>query len=193
MNRTSIINALIKKIGAKKYLEIGVCRGTNFEQIECEYKIGVDPSEHSPATLRLTSDDFFKINQETFDVIFVDGLHISEQVTKDILNSLDILNEGGYIVCHDMNPWNEQVQKVPYFGGEWTGDCWKSFVRLRSEREDLEMFVVDVDCGCGVIKQGKQTTLNIIEDLEYINLSANRKSWLNLITTKEFEDFINES
>lgn len=191
MNRTDIINSLIRKINAKSYLEIGVCKGKNIFNILCEYKVGVDPSPKSPANFYLTSDEFFEMNQQTFDIIFVDGLHISEQVTKDLENSLKILNDDGYIVCHDMNPWCEEVQRVPYMGGEWTGDCWKSFVKLR-QRSDLEMFVVDCDCGCGVIKRGNQTALNINIDLNYENLSIHRKEWLNLITPEEFEEIINE-
>lgn len=190
MNRTTIINSLIKKINAKKYLEIGISAGENFGQIECEYKIGVDSEPLSPATLHLTSDDFFIFNREKFDVIFIDGLHISEQVLKDIENSLLILNEGGYIIAHDLHPWSEEVQIVPYQGGAWTGDCWKAFVKLRQTRDDLEMFVVDVDCGCGVITKGKQELVNIGEELNYHNFEKNKKEWLNLISYKEFEDRI---
>jgi hypothetical protein len=76
------------KISAKSYLEIGVSGGENFQKIRCENKVGVDPEPTSPATIFLPSDDFFKQNKETFDVIFIDGLHHSDQVLRDINNSL---------------------------------------------------------------------------------------------------------
>lgn len=193
MLRTDIINILIKKIGAKKYLEIGVSNGINLSQIDCEYKIGVDPDLNSPANVHLTSDDFFNKNQETFDIVFIDGLHHYDQVYKDILNSLDILNDGGYIVCHDMNPWQEDIQTIPYnpqIHTLWTGDCWKAFVRLRREREDLEMYVVDTDCGCGIIKKGSQKCLEGNEDLNWGNLEKNRQEWLNLISKENFVEKI---
>lgn len=42
--RTDIINAIISKIGAKKYLEIGTAgHCLNFEFINCDYKIGLEP------------------------------------------------------------------------------------------------------------------------------------------------------
>ena len=191
MNRTTILNTLIQKIGAKKYLEIGVSAGDNFRNILCQYKIGVDPEPQSPATLHLTSDEFFNFNKEKFDVIFIDGLHISEQVTKDIENSLMILNDGGYIVAHDLNPWSEDAQIVPYRGGAWTGDCWKSFVKLRQTRNDLEMFVVDVDCGCGVIRRGHQQVIDIQSDLNYSNFEKNKIEWLNLVPYNKFEEYVN--
>lgn len=186
--RSRIINSLIKKIGAKKYLEIGVAGGENLSTIECEYKIGVDPNVNSPATFHLTSDKFFEQNQETFDVIFIDGLHHADQVYKDILNSLDVLNDGGYIVCHDMNPEKEEYQIIPLREGvvTWNGDCWKAFVRLRRERENLEMFVVNTDHGCGIIRKGKQTKIDIKEEITYKNFDKHRKEWLNLIEVQDF-------
>ncbi|NBU81772.1 MAG: class I SAM-dependent methyltransferase, partial [Flavobacteriaceae bacterium] len=189
MFRSDIIGKLIEKINAKKYLEIGVSNGINFASIECNYKVGVDPALDSPATIHLTSDDFFAQNQEKFDVIFIDGLHHSDQVYRDIINSLNVLSEGGYIICHDMNPWDEHVQNIPYDPSVhtfWTGDCWKAFVQLRRERQDLSMYVVDTDCGCGVIQKGSQNVLLGNEELTWENLDKNRKEWLNLISVENF-------
>ena len=162
--------------------------GVNFNQIECEYKVCVDPTPTVPVTFTLTSDDFFKQNTETFDIIFIDGLHWSEQVYKDIINSLDVLNDNGYVICHDMNPHSEIIQRYPQAipESEWTGDCWKAWVKLKSEKEDLYMYVVDTDYGCGVIKKGKQKIIEtpIILNWEYFN--ENRKYLLNLINVDEF-------
>ena len=46
-----------------------------------------------------TSDDFLN-NKTKFDIIFIDGNHMMEQVDKDIENSLTFLNEGGLILLH---------------------------------------------------------------------------------------------
>jgi hypothetical protein len=186
MPRTDIINLLIKKINAKKYLEIGISDGINFSKINCDYKVGVDPEPISPATIHLTSDDFFKQNQEKFDVIFIDGLHHADQVYNDIINSLNVLNEDGYIVCHDMNPLLEEHQKIPYTGGIWNGDCWKAFVSLRKERGDLQMYVVDTDHGCAIIQKGKQERLFFDEEMTWENFNKNRNTWLNLISPEIF-------
>ncbi len=43
----------------------------------------------------MTSDDFFRQYQgPLFDLIFIDGLHLSEQVLTDIRNSLQWLSPG---------------------------------------------------------------------------------------------------
>ena len=49
MRRTDIIQSLIDKIGAKKYLEVGVSAGENFREIKCDNKVGVDPEPNTPA------------------------------------------------------------------------------------------------------------------------------------------------
>lgn len=189
MTRTEIIKALIDKTKAKKYLEIGMGPGLNFASIECDYKICVDPTPTVPVTFILTSDDFFKQNKEKFDVIFIDGLHWSEQVYKDIVNSLNVLNDGGYIICHDMNPHSEFIQRYPQplIESEWTGDCWKAWVKLRSERNDLNMCVVDTDYGCGVITKGKQILIKTLNDLTWETLENDRANLLNLISIDEFK------
>lgn len=202
MNRTKIINRLAKKINAKSYLEIGVrLHSENFDKINIDYKVGVDPCletfDREP-TYKLLSDDFFAQNTETFDIIFIDGLHEFKQVERDINNSLKFLNEGGFIVCHDMNPTKEYRQltfdnpKRKEFVEKtkdtfWNGDCWKAFVKLRKERNDITMHTVDTDFGCAIISRGKQELLNIQqEDINYQNLEKNRKKWLNLISVDEF-------
>jgi hypothetical protein len=186
VTRTDLINFLIKKIGAKSYLEIGLGDGVNFSNVLCDDKISVDPFFRNKQTYFMTSDEFFKINKKKFDLIFIDGLHHEDQVTKDILNSLKFLNENGIIVCHDMNPESEEIQVIPYNGyGAWTGDCWKAFVNLRMSRNDLEMFTVNMDYGCGVIKRGSQKLLEK-DELSYTNLNENRKKWLNLVEVDEF-------
>jgi hypothetical protein len=188
MKRTEIIQALINKVGAKKYLEIGMGCGTNHQSIICDYKLSVDPYPTVYVTHAMGSDEFFAQNKETFDVIFIDGLHWSEQVYKDIINALDILNDGGYIVCHDMNPPDEdhQIYPQPETQANWTGDCWKAWVKLKSERNDLHMSVVDTDYGCGIIKIGQQELITVGKDLQYNQLDNDRTKWLNLITIEEF-------
>lgn len=186
MNRTDIINFLIKKIDAKKYLEIGISDGKNFADIKCDYKVSVDPDPNSKATFTGLSDDYFKQNTEKFDVVFVDGLHYDWQVYRDIINSLGALNEGGYIVCHDLNPLEEDHQSVFCNRNKWNGNCWIAFVKLRQTRDDLTMFTVDTDEGCGIICKGSQTTLPNDLELTWENFDKNRVEWLNLISVNQF-------
>jgi hypothetical protein len=206
MNRTDIINLYAKKIKAQSYLEIGVrSANDNFNHIKVPKKIGVDPGLEGlfEGTHCMTSDEYFAQNTETFDIVFVDGLHEKEQVSKDIENSLLILNDKGVIICHDMNPKvkEHQLSSTDSFRqryvieqkrigsneyGLWTGDCWKSFAILRSTRKDLEMFVIDTDFGVGIIKRGIQQTISIPSELNYEYLDLNRQELLNLRSVKDF-------
>jgi SAM-dependent methyltransferase len=187
-SRTEIINFIAEIISAKDYLEIGVDDGKNFEAVECQNKLGVDPSPKSLSNIKKTSDDFFKSNIRYFDLIFIDGLHTQEQVKRDIENSLRFLRDGGIIVCHDMNPIKEEHQTETFNGSIWNGTCWKALVNLRQERSDLNIVTIDVDYGCSVI-QKSNTPQKLLEknlELTFENLNVNRKEWLNLITFEEF-------
>ncbi len=192
MDRTKIIQSLINLTNTEKYLEIGMGPGLNHLSINCKFKTCVDPTPTVPVTYSMTSDDFFKQNKEKFGVVFIDGLHWSEQVYKDILNSLDVLDDGGYVICHDMNPSSEFVQRYPQPEAycEWTGDCWKAWVKIKSERDDLNMFVVDTDYGCGVITKGSQGLVTIDSELTWDDLDKNRKELLNLISYEEFNNYV---
>jgi hypothetical protein len=188
MNRLDILNTIAEKIKAKSYLEIGVFTGNVFNHINIPKKCGVDPNPECVATIHTTSDIFFENNKETFDLIFIDGLHTEEQVYKDILNSLNVLNNNGYIVCHDMLPTTKIMQEVPRKQDEWTGDVWKSWVKLRASRSDLFMCVVDTDYGCGIIRNGKQSTISVHDELTYENFELNKQYWMNIISINDFKN-----
>lgn len=204
MHRYEIINHLIKKNNYKSYLEIGTQGDVCLREVNCILKVGVDPEPvfHSPENcnkfFRKLSDDFFCKNNSKFDIIFIDGMHESSHVFKDVLNSLDILNDGGTIIIHDCNPLTEEAQtkainidgvwEIPHLP-TWNGDVWRAWVRLRNMRDDLFMYVVDADQGCGVIQRGKQAKVQIdipFKEVTYKQLRASRKEWLNLITVEEF-------
>lgn len=47
------------------------------------------------------SVDFFKDNNEIFDLIIIDGDHTRKGCYKDVVNAWEVLNVGGYMVCDD--------------------------------------------------------------------------------------------
>lgn len=189
MNRIEIINSLIKKNGYKSYLEIGVRGGDCIENVVCESKIGVDPDKGSKANVYLTSDAFFKANSKKFDIIFIDGLHHSEQVIKDIENSLKFLNDNGTIVMHDCLPTSKRMQEIPLQEqNEWTGDVWKAYLEYRINADDISMSVVDCDWGCGIIQKGFQNKLNVQVPITYENFVKFKKEWMNIISPEKFKN-----
>ena len=204
-NRVGIINSLIEKHNYKTYLEIGVRNPEDcLNHINCDLKHGVDPGIEGnyPVTFNMTSDEFFKINKSTYDIIFIDGLHIDEQVERDIINSLSILNKNGSIVLHDCNPPQIYHAREDYTDHstlarwDWNGTVWKAIVKVRSEIDGIYTSVVDTDWGVGII-QKSETPNKIINDnpfYSYNKFSKNRVHYLNLISTDEFvSQYINDS
>lgn len=193
MTRTEIINALISKYNYKEYLEIGVNTpaqpGYNWVGINAPSKTGVDPNVDT--TYKMGSDEFFRDYQSiSYDIIFIDGLHIFEQVYRDITNSLNCLSSNGTIVVHDCNPITEITQRRERASDAWHGDVWKAIVKLRMENVDLTMHTVDTDEGCAIIRKGSQLLLPILPEedpYDYSFLNRRRKEALNLITVEQFK------
>ncbi len=200
--RYHIINALLENTVQKRYLEIGVRNPEdNFDRITADFKVSVDPGVESRvnhATFPLTSDEFFeklfagrlKIADSTFDVIFVDGLHLADQVYRDIQNALRVVAHTGYIVLHDCNPptifhSRENFHEHGPATISWNGTCWKAYQRFRSE-SNKRCFVVDVDWGVGVIvNHDESPTYRLSADVnpfyEYNVMAAEREHILNLV------------
>jgi hypothetical protein len=173
MRRNEVINYFVEKFGYKSYLEVGVDNPNNcFNQIQVPRKVGVDPVKGG--TFKGTSDEFFAQNKETFDVIFIDGLHTAEQAGRDIKNALAILNLGGTIFVHDTDPTGEAEQNEERTTRKWFGSVWKAWARLRAERTDLKMITLEMDCGIGVIRTGRQTAYKGPYET-YADYVANRK------------------
>lgn len=192
MSRLKILNGLILDNNYKSYLEIGTQADVCLGAIKCEYKVGVDPypvfhdEKNSNRFYQFTSDYFFDVNKDTFDLIFVDGLHHAEQVIKDINNALAILNKSGAIVIHDCNPFDYESQTIPESHmSSWNGDVWKAWMFFRINRADLSMYVIDTDTGCGIIQRGNQEVFKHNEEIKYSNMIKNKKEWLNLIDYDE--------
>ncbi len=51
--------------------------------------------------IRKKSDEFFKENEEKFDVIYIDGYHQYDYVKRDFLNSFNCLKKNGILICDD--------------------------------------------------------------------------------------------
>lgn len=192
--RTHIIQFLIDTFHYKTYLEIGVRKASkNYNIIKVDTKYGVDPNpkEDYKNSFKMTSDEFFKQNKMKFDLIFIDGDHRMFQTDKDIINSLNCITENGTIVLHDCNPIEEKHQVEEYVPGVvWNGSVWKSIAKLRCNRKDLDIVVVNRDHGVGIIKNGTQDLFtnykNMDEVITYPFLEANREKLLNLISPEKF-------
>lgn len=201
MNRIEFLNRLIEFCRYRNYLEIGVAGGNCFAAVKAALKVGIDPDRvvrelNVPGGLLFCapSDAFFATLQARnfFDLVFIDGLHHHEQVYRDVVNSLDCLSVGGTIVLHDCNPRNEEMQCVPRIQAEWTGDCWKAIVRLRTSRPDLNVTVLDTDYGLGVVRRGRSEPIKLTkrwDELGWDDLVAHRAELLGLTPMDQIDRY----
>lgn len=211
--RTEIINYLLSLTDSKLYLEIGVRDPRkNFDKINCHKKYSVDPGvefEENPVDFKITSDEFFDKLQlgeltippeSKFDVIFIDGLHISDQVDRDIKNALKFIKDNGFIILHDCNPPTEFHQRESYnflnspAHSFWNGTTWKAFYKNR-HNSNLYSICFDSDWGVGILAKKQHLEFNNIQSsienpyFEFSKLEGNRKEALNL---HSFEDWKNK-
>jgi predicted O-methyltransferase YrrM len=148
VNRTDVLNVLMKRRKYVSYLEIGVRNPRhNFVLVQAARKDGVDPAGRCSHVM--TSDEFFSRCQTRYDLIFIDGLHTEDQVARDIAGALRCLAPYGTLALHDCNPPTAWHQSETDNGGAWNGTVWRAFTRFRHEHRDYQAFVVDCDWGVG--------------------------------------------
>ena len=147
-------NKLIETFGLQRYLEVGVKKGETFVGIEAEHKTAVDPKfmfdakDRAARTRELfhetTSDDFFiNINNDMYDLIFLDGLHTFEQTFRDFCNAIMVIAPQGIIVVDDTIPVdiysahrdpNEcrelRKKEIDSDRGGWHGDVYKTIFAI---------------------------------------------------------------
>ena len=187
-NRIDLIQHIIKKKNYKNYLEIGCHSNEVFDKI-CIEKIGVDPV--SGGNYRGFSDDFFKKNKINFDCIFIDGLHEYDQVRRDIVNSIKVLNRNGMIILHDCLPPSINHQRVPRTRYSWNGDVWKAIVEIRTW-EHVDTYTVLADQGLGVIKHKKNTDKLDLNNISFKNLKFKffYENYNKIMRTITYEEFL---
>ena len=190
-NHTEIIQMFIDKYNYKSYLEIGIEWAINYNAIKCDYKVGIDSNLECARLgeniLTMTSDEYFHKNTRKFDLIFIDGLHESEQFAKDLIQSINSLNPIGTIIAHDVNPENFEQQIVPRGDRKvWTGDVWETWVYWKRRNQYL-MYVIDCDFGIGILQRRPDSKVNSLP-ITWENFQANKKEWLNLTDKIFLED-----
>lgn len=151
----------------------------------------------------MTSDIFFQklsanevlSNDIKFDVIFIDGLHLAQQVDRDIENATKYIKDDGFIVLHDCNPPSERHSRETYgyhntpAQGFWNGTNWKAFLKWRF-KSSINSCCIDSDWGVGILSKNYQIgehikTTNFF--FEFSLLEVNRKEYLNLIYFETFK------
>lgn len=188
-DKAELINTIIKHKGYKTYLELGV--GPHIEtitQIVCDSISSVDilkVNEKFPSFVG-TTDDFFKQNNQKFDVIYIDADHEENAVQRDFENSLKCLTENGIILMHDVGPMTESGTALTAHG-----TVYKTFIKIRNDDRYDSFSYEFKDNGdvLGFVKVSKNSDkleLPSVIDYNYYNTNKNsilkRKSLEEILT-----------
>ena|ERR1700722_10195988 len=117
------INALATGLSAQHYLEIGVDAGQTLCDVCIAERTAVDPHfrfDIGPFVNARThfheepSDAYFADLKEdsVFDILFIDGLHVFEQVVRDFSNAVAHSHRSSVIVLDDTQP-NDIYSAIP--------------------------------------------------------------------------------
>jgi len=66
-----------------------------------DYNISVCKNNDKITVHKITSDDFFKINDKTYNFIYIDGCHEPEYIKRDMENSFKVLDVYGVMWMDD--------------------------------------------------------------------------------------------
>jgi hypothetical protein len=152
--RFARLNAIAKINSASKYLEVGVNKGITFNQVNVPFKVAVDPTfrfntqEYANSNTifhEVTSDAFFTdtaLKYESFDLIYLDGLHTFEQTFRDFCASLRYSHSNTIWLIDDTNPISffsadpdsTRARKLRRLVGDesksWMGDVFKTIFAI---------------------------------------------------------------
>ena len=187
LTRSLIVNNIIERKKYETYLEIGCDKNILFNSVKIKKKIGVDPV--SGGNIRMSSDNFFKNNQDKFDLIFIDGLHQYAQVKRDVYNSLKFLNDNGVILLHDCMPSSFMRQAPKRSSNIWNGDVWKNIVEFRT-LDQIDTYTIYADHGIGLILKRKNRNklllkIESFDKLKFQDYYKNYKLFLNIVHFKD--------
>ncbi len=164
---TDFFRFINDRLHPRAYFEIGTHLGRSVKEFSCD-AVCVDPNfmlDQDVITARgqthfyqMPSDQFFasyslrNIFPNGPDVCFLDGMHRSEYLLRDFMNTERSCHERSIIFLHDCLPANARMTLRTHVAGDpaegdwqhaWTGDVWKVVPLLQAHRPDLKLFYLD--------------------------------------------------
>lgn len=179
-------------LAPKRYLEIGVRKGRSLScALSSTRAVGIDPSpeiafpvSHRTTIETMTSEEYFQGTTETdgsdcYDLVLIDGLHLSEQVMYDFIASEKHSCTQSVILIDDVLPPDKaSASRERGDTRNWAGDVWKVVPILAEFRPELNvrtiaippagMAVVEgVDPGSSALEAQWEQILSFASGLDY--------------------------
>ena len=183
LKRDEVINYLLNKKFQKngKYLEIGCDLNQTFSKIGNNNKTGIDPVRGG--NLKLSSKEFFEnYNKEFFDVVFIDGSHLIEDVYYDTVQAIKNLNLGGYILLDDVLPNNNLNTFRKRMTLHSFQDAYKILFFV-SSLSFVDLYLLPCDHGMALIKL---TDDPIVKELEFDFSDINFDNYIEFLKNNNF-------
>lgn len=161
-NRALFIQNLIESKKYNKYLEIGLSQNPNapyriITNIETKHSVDMNPKTNADFVAdsntffnMLDSGSFSLLEKDyKWDIIFIDGCHLAEQVYLDLCNSFNHLQDGGIILMHDALPWayDMTIEEDVLNRQATCQDVWKVIEYCLKEREDMHVCTLEENEG----------------------------------------------
>jgi hypothetical protein len=154
-----VLRRLHASIRPRAYLEIGISAGHSLALATCP-SVGIDPEPTPMMDLvgskpwlkiyRTTSDEFFERHDPAttleglpLDLAFIDGMHLIENVIRDVANCERWSHPGGMLAIHDVLPHSPDWASREPRPRNWTGDVWRIVPCLHAWRPDLDLVLLD--------------------------------------------------
>jgi hypothetical protein len=117
VSRSDVLQGILNGFDEPNYLEIGVFDGEIFHDLRAASKVAVDPDfRFDVAAARagnpgatyfaVGSDAYFlqHAGDAKFEVIYLDGLHVFEQMLRDLMNAMHHIAPTGVIIIDGVVP-----------------------------------------------------------------------------------------
>ncbi len=182
------------------HLEIGCEKGQSLSLARCA-ALAIDPDPRVSgegaigtkplcAFYKMTSDAFFARHDPIVilgvpvDMAFLDGMHLCEYLLRDFINTERYSRRNSVVMPHDCLPveWpmaerrRGRTTTRPHHEHLWTGDVWRTALRLKRRRPDLEITANAVPPSGLVCVTNLSPKSTVLADL-YVDCVRDMMSW----------------
>jgi predicted O-methyltransferase YrrM len=89
------------------------CQYMDLTKVYDTFKSAISSYSNITHIRKISDDAINDLKDNSFDFVYIDGLHTYEQVKKDISNYLPKIKDGGFIGGHDYHPvWQGVVNAI---------------------------------------------------------------------------------